>query len=470
MSRINTNIPALVAQGRLGRNQLDLNVRLERLSTGLRINRGKDDPAGLIISERLRKEIRGIEQAINNSSRAINIISTAEGALNEVSSLLLDIRGLIQATANTGALSPEETQANQQEIDSLLTSIDRIANTTQFAGKKLINGDQGYQVSSVVTTNLASVQLFAVRLPPGTTRNVVVQVTQSAETALLAFTGTTTSAVSIELRGNLGSEILSFASGATTADIQTAINSISDVTGVSAILTAGGMTLSSTEYGSEQFVSVKALSGNFIEANSGQTVVDNGLDAGVLVNGQKAQVSGLKVNTRTNSLDAQFFLTSEFGTSATTSTFQITGGGSIYQIGQDVNVNGQVHTGIPSITTGNLGNAVQGFLNSLRTGAINAVADGRFIEAEKIVSAAISQVSTLRGRLGSIQKNQLQTNINTQQIALENVSSSESVIRDADIAVEVAALTRAQILVQSTLATLQIANSLPQAVLSLLGG
>lgn len=470
MSRINTNIPALVAQGRLGRNQLDLNVRLERLSTGLRINRGKDDPAGLIISERLRKEIRAIEQAITNSSRAINIISTAEGSLNEVSALLLDIRGLIQSTANTGALSKEETQANQQEIDSLLTSIDRIANTTQFAGKKLINGDQGYQVSSVVTAALASVQLFAVRLPPGTTRNVVVQVTQSAETALLSFTGTTTSAVSIELRGNLGSEILSFASGATTADIQTAINSISDVTGVSAIVGAGGLTLSSTEYGSDQFVSIKALNGNFIESNSGQTVVDNGVDAGVLINGQQAQVAGLKVNTRTNSMDAEFFLTSSFGTSATTSTFQITGGGSIYQIGQNVNVNGQVHTGIPSITTGNLGNAVLGFLNSIRTGAVNSVADGKFIEAEKIVSAAISQVSTLRGRLGSIQKNQLQTNINTQQIALENVSSSESVIRDADIAVEVAALTRAQILVQSTQATLQIANSLPQAVLSLLSG
>ena len=83
---------------------------------------------------------------------------------------------------------------------------------------------------------------------------------------------------------------------------------------------------------------------------------------------------------------------------------------------------------------------------------------------------SIDQVATLRGRLGSVQKNQLQTNINTQQICLENVRSSESVIRDADIAEEVSALTRAQILVQSTQATLQIANSLPQSVLSLLTG
>ena len=91
MSRINTNLPALVAQGRLRNNQNDLQVRLERLATGLRINRGADDPAGLIISERLRKEIRGIEQAINNSQRVINVISTAEGALNEVSAMFLEL-------------------------------------------------------------------------------------------------------------------------------------------------------------------------------------------------------------------------------------------------------------------------------------------------------------------------------------------------------------------------------------------
>ena len=89
--------------------------------------------------------------------------------------------------------------------------------------------------------------------------------------------------------------------------------------------------------------------------------------------------------------------------------------------------------------------------------------------AQNIVSEAINQVATARGRLGSLQKNQIETNINSQQIALENVSASESIIRDADIATEVSALTRAQILFQSTQNTLQISNALPQAVLGLLG-
>jgi flagellin len=470
MSRINTNIPALVAHGRLRRNQDDMNVRLERLATGLRINRGKDDPAGLIVSEVLRKEIRGIEQAIKNSDRAINIISTAEGALNEVSALLLDVRALIQNTANIGALSEEEVEANQQEIDALLSSINRIANTTQFAGRSLLNGDLGYSVSQVDTDDLAAVQLFGVRLPLGTTRDVVLQVTDSAETAQVAFVGTTTSAVTVELRGNLGTEILSFASGATLTDIQTAINNVSDVTGVSAYASGGGLRLNSVEYGSDQMVVVKPLSGNFIEANGGTTIEDNGVDAGVLVNGQSAQVKGLRVDARSGSLDARFYLTSEFGTTLGNTTFTVVGGGSIYQISPEVSVNGQIHVGFQSVTTGNLGNTVVGYLNSVGSGGENAVSDYHFGEAERIVGAAIEQVATLRGRLGSIQKNQLQTNISSQQIALENVQSSESVIRDADIAAEVSSLTRAQILVQSTQLTLQIANSQPQNVLALLGG
>ncbi len=469
MSRINTNIPALVAQGRLRRNQTDMTTRMERLATGYRINRGKDDPAGLIVSETLRKEYRSIEQAINNSQRAINYLSTAEGSLNEVSSLLLDLRMLIQSTANVGALSPDEMDANQQEIDSILASIDRVSNTTQFGGEKLLNGDLGYTLSGLDTSSIASVEMFAVRLPENSSRDVVIQVTNSAETADLFLTGTSTSAVSIELRGNTGAEILSFVSGATVTEITDAINNLTAMTGVSAVVSSTGVRLTSTTFGSEALVSVKPLDGNFIESNSGTTVQDHGVDATVLVNGQTAQVNGLEVSARSNSLDARFFLSQAFGQSATSTTFAVTDGGTIYQISPEVTINGQVHVGVPSTSTGNLGNTVYGFLNSIRSGNTNEVAAGNFVAAEQIVSTAIDQVATLRGRLGSIQKNQLETNINSQQVALENVRSSESAIRDADIAVEVSALTRAQILVQSTQSTLQIANSQPQSVLALLG-
>ena len=149
MARINTNVASLTAQRGLTKSQRTLNDTLQRLSSGLRINRGADDPAGLIASEGLRSEIAGINQAIDNSSRASNVISTAEGALSEVASLLLNVKDLVVEAANSGALSPEEIKANQLQVDSAVESITRISNTTTFAGLKLLDGSLDYLTSGV---------------------------------------------------------------------------------------------------------------------------------------------------------------------------------------------------------------------------------------------------------------------------------------------------------------------------------
>src|SRR5438552_627998 len=116
MARISTNIASLIAQSNLAKAGNDLQIHLQRLSTGLRINRGADDPAGLIISERLRTEVSGLNQAVNNSERASSVISTAEASLSEVSDLLTSIKGLIVESGNTGAISDDERKANQLQI------------------------------------------------------------------------------------------------------------------------------------------------------------------------------------------------------------------------------------------------------------------------------------------------------------------------------------------------------------------
>lgn len=472
MSRINTNIPAIQAMHRLTGNQADLGVRLERLSTGLRINRGKDDPAGLIASETLRSEVRGISQALDNSQRAINVISTAEGALNEISALLLDIRGLINHAANRGANSDEELEADQLQIDSLLESIDRIANTTQFGGEKLINGNFEYSLSGLASSAIANATLFGARVPEGSFQNVVVEVTASAQTAGMVYTGSTiTGNVSIEITGNRGTEIFSFAAGTSAESAAQSINSFKELTGVSAtVVTSGGdkhLKLNSQTYGSDALVSVKPLDGTFI-VSAGSTEKRNGRDATVLINGQAASVDGLKASLRANGLDMVLDLTADRGTTLGTSTFTITGGGATFQIGPNVNAGGQVSIGIPSVATSNLGNTTLGYLNTIKGAGSNAVIKGNFTSAESIVVEAISQVAIIRGRLGGLQKNQIETNINSQRVAMENVQAAESAIRDADIAVEAAALTRAQILVQSTTSILGLANQMPQNVLSLL--
>ena len=248
MSRINTNIPAIRAVHRLEVNHADLNLRLERLATGLRINRARDDPAGLIVSEILRSEMRGIRQAIANSKRASQVMATAEGAMNEVSALLLDLQGLIVEAANEAGLTDSEVAANQLSIDSILDSIDRIADTTKFAGKKLLDGTMAYTLSAVPPNDLASVAVFAAHIPHGSTREVTVRMTQSAQTAQVSLVGTNvggvsqTSATTVEVRGTLGSELLSFVDGTDLFEIQTAINSITQATGVSAVVStpAGG--------------------------------------------------------------------------------------------------------------------------------------------------------------------------------------------------------------------------------------
>ena len=141
----------------------------------------------------------------------------------------------------------------------------------------------------------------------------------------------------------------------------------------------------------------------------------------------------------------------------------------LYSIGPEVNPNGQVSIGIPSVGTSSLGDAVVGFLYTLNGAGTNSLVGGNAQSAEAILAKAISQVAIIRGRLGGLQRNQIETNINSQRVALENVMAAESAIRDADIATEVAALTRAQILVQSTTTILGVANQLPQNVLALLG-
>src|SRR5204863_2300003 len=187
MARINTNVASLTAQRGLANSQKTLADTLQRLSSGLRINRGADDPAGLIASEGLRSEIAGVTQAIDNSQRASNVISTAEGALGEVASLLLNIKSLIVQAANTGALSPDEIAANQLQVDSAVQSITRISNTTTFAGLHLINGSLDYVTSGVNTAQIKSLGVNQANFGTHATIPVQVDVLTSATTADLQF-------------------------------------------------------------------------------------------------------------------------------------------------------------------------------------------------------------------------------------------------------------------------------------------
>ncbi len=475
MARINTNVASLTAQRGLARSQRTLDDTLNRLSSGLRINRGADDPAGLIASEGLRSEISGITQGIDNSQRASNVIATAEGALNEVAALLLNIKDLVVEAANTGAFSPDEIRANQLQIDSAVDSITRISNTTVFAGLKLLNGSLDYLTSGVNTGLIKSLDISQVNFGTNASVPVQVNVITSARPAELTFTGSqVATTITVELAGTDGVDVLTFVSGTTASAITYAVNRIADSTGVTASYLNGnatsGIVFGSQDFGSKAFVSVVAKSGSFnVTDTSGATVKRSiGQNAIATINGALTVGDGLALQLNTAALDLQLTLDRNFGVGQT--DFAITGGGALFQLGPQVNTNQQVNIGIGSIAASKLGDANVGFLSDIVTGGDKSLVNAAFADASAVIEKAIRQVSILRGRLGAFEKNTLQTNMNSLSVALENVTASESTIRDADFARETSALTRAQILTQAGTSVLATANSTPQNVLSLLQG
>src|SRR3954470_20173722 len=179
MTRINTNVGSLIAQKTLTRTSDALQQALTRLSTGLRINSGKDDPAGLIASENLRRDITSANTAISNSLTAGQLIATADSSLGQISGLLNDIRGLAVQAANTGVLSDEQVAANQLQVDASLDAIDRIAKVTTFQGRTLLDGSLDF--TKTYTAGASSVADLAINQANlGTTGNLGVDVTISA--------------------------------------------------------------------------------------------------------------------------------------------------------------------------------------------------------------------------------------------------------------------------------------------------
>ncbi|MGB1125823.1 MAG: flagellin [Phycisphaeraceae bacterium] len=495
MSRINTNVQSLIGQRVLGQNNSTLNTSLERLSTGLRINRGKDDPAGLIASENLRSEKASISAAIGNAERADQVVNIAEGGLQEINSLLIEVQSLVGQSANEAGLSDDEKKANQLQIDSILQTIDRIAASTSFQGTKLLNGTYDFTASGVAAT-VADYQVNGAKLAFGENRDVDVLVTQSAQHGSLFLSlgatldlASATSSFTFELGGALGTREFTFGSGTAVADIAASINTFSDITGVSAVASGVYVELKSEVFGSEEFVNFKitnlaGLTGgvgtnsttgeNDLGATAAFTATtdirDSGQDVGAVINGVAAVSDGKTARINTDFLDVEIELTNA-GSQAlgAINALTITGGGAKFNLGPNVDILNQVSLGIGNVAARNLGSLTNGYLDQLGSSKGNNVVDGDLGGAQSIVNDAINQVSSLRGRLGAFQKNIVGATIRSLGVALENTSAAESAIRDTDFAEETAALTRAQILVQSSTQILQIANSQPQNALALLG-
>ena len=491
--RINTNVTALNALRNLDQTSGSVSTSIERLSSGLRINNASDDPAGLIISEGLRAQIDGLHQAISNSQDANNLIKTAEGGLTEVNSLLRSVRTLAVHAANTGVNDANAAQADQQQIQSALDTIDRIATQTQFGTKKVLDGTAGVTAAVVDTQNVSGISIGG-GFNSVTTQNGTVSVSVTTAATRATASGSATyasvnSSLSLVNGGTTGSGGTVVINGQSIAvsgsdTVQTLINKINNLagsTGVSADFTAangsGSIVLTQQNYGGN-FKINESESSTLINGTSGinqagvNGVVDvtayassNGGAASAqtvtFTGGRSSTDSGLRVtDTQGNSI---LLTEAGNGTTGTIAVGQITAGNVQFQIGSN---SGQyVNTSLGNIQTNQLGTtSVSG--TTLRTVDVTTATGAS--NALQVVDEAIRQVSVLRAQLGSFQKNTLDSTIRALGVGVENLSASESQIRDTNVAEEVVKLTKNQILQQAGTSVLAQANQAPQSVLSLL--
>ena len=305
--RINNNVESLNAHRHLLNNEKMLTKSLERLSSAQKINNGADGPAALVISEGMRSQIASLHQAADNNEPAISLVQTAEGALNEVSKLLVDMRQRAVAAANIGLNDENMVNASQQEIENALDTIDRISTNTQFGSKNLLDGSG----------------------------KVAVEVPEAAAEAAAEAAST-----------GKDSKSLAFQIG----------------------------------------------------ANRGQMV----------------------------SID------------------------------------------LPSVATTELAKGVSNQSGFASLADVDVTTGQGAQDAMEVIDTAIEEIAVARGEMGAFQKNTLESNLTSLRIHTENLTAAESSIRDADIAVELAAFTRNQIMTQSATAQLAQANALPKNVMSLL--
>lgn len=460
--RINTNVGALNAVRNLGMTGTELGKATNRLSTGLRINTGADDPSGLIASESYRAQIGGLTQALSNNQNAMNYAKTAEGGLDEVNRLLRDARALTVANGNS-TLDSTQKQANQTQLNNIMASIDRIANNTQFGSQKLLDGSTGTQTSVIDSTNIASASIGGQIGTGAVNQNdsIDVQVTTAATKASITGTATATAATDLVGAGSFSVNGVSFTASATTTqqDVVDQLNQKASDTGVTATITGGAIVLSSINFGSDAKIDL-VDSGAVL--NSGASASSAaGVDAVATVSytdgtntftGSFNKGKGLELkDDKGNSIT----LTSTGNSVAThTNSVRVIAGSASFQIGAN---GGQT----ASLSLGNFNSSSLGLSGlDINTNDVSS--------ALTKIDSAIGSVAKSRGEIGSFMKNTLESNVRSLGVARENLAATESSIREIDVAEEMTNYSKLQILQQTGVAMLAQANSAPQAVLSLL--
>ncbi|WP_339749459.1 flagellin, partial [uncultured Rubinisphaera sp.] len=444
--------------------------------------------------------VQFVDAATGTSTAAASISSVTTNAETGDTTIQIQLGKTSGTTTSTIAdilaLVNSGTSANAIEAQSFISaeaSSANAANTSTFSvqtsATQLLGGNDGannditfndaraYGTEGVVNvvfaaTSAANATLSVSVAATGTADNTITvnlatdafgNITSTADD-IRTFISTDTSDGAATARGLVNVEVEGNGTETVTAQAQQTVDIASRI-----------LKLNSSEFGENEFVAVNVLDGGFTTTttdNVTESSRDTGKDLEAVINGQVAQTSGLQARIKTASLDASLSFNEDNNVRGRRANVTITGGGSLFQIGQEVSAAGQIGIGIEAVNTARLG-GIAGKLYELGSGAGKSLLDigpdtpgSALVD---IVEQSINRVSTLRGRLGAIQKNVIDTNVNSLGVALENISEARSVIVDTDFAETTAELTKSQILSQSGISVLAIANQNPSQVLSLLG-
>jgi flagellin len=468
---INTNVAALTAQRSLGKTQDNLQLAIQRLSTGFRINSAADDAAGLAITDRMTAQIRGLNQAVRNANDGVSTLQTADSSLQQVTDLLQRIRELSVQSAND-TNSSSDRQSLQAEVGSIIAELDRLANTVAFNDKKLLDGtfanaqfQVGANANQVISFSIGNAQ----------TANQGAKLTQGKSVSSTIFTALSSAGITVN-----GVVISGLSSLTTIEQVITAINNRAADTGATALKN------------SQTIVTDTGFTA--INAGSSQTLTLNGVNI-TLTTGNAGSASDFAATV--NQYSNQTGVVATTGTAATIVTFTRASGGDIsfYETSGTTGVGNAVgstdsrtfNAGLTisvdlintlSVTTGSnasdlgfttgvVGTAGPGYAEK-RVSTLNIATTSGANDAIQTVDFALTQIGKLRGDVGSLQ-NRFTSAISSLQVASENISAARSRIKDTDVAQETAELTRNQILLQAGVSVLSQANQLPQIALSLIG-
>ena len=397
--RIQHNIMAMNAYRNYNNNTSALSKNLEKLSSGYKINRAGDDAAGLAISEKMRAQITGLDKAQDNAKDGISLVQTAEGALTEVHDMLNRMYELAEQSANGTYEGATDRAQLQKEVDQLRSEINRISDSANFNGIKLLDGSLAGYTDATST---------ALTVTPGSTG--------AKMTVALDLAGF---AVGSKVSGDGG--IMSVSLGGKTYDVEV----------------SAGMTAAS-------FATALASA---INANKPEGAAAGSFTATV------ASDTKITLTAQKSAVDAA--AEAMFGTNFTTSVKDGVGG-LVLQIGDTSDSWNQLYVSVKN--TNSLAVGISNLSIATQEGAASALDE---------IKSAINYVSDVRGTLGATQ-NRLDHTINNLSVMEENIQDAESTIRDTDVADEMMAYTKNNILIQSAQAMLAQANQVPQGVLQLL--